>query len=288
MLRVDMASYRFCRSDDAVLLVRAYDTCCRPHLPGRPLMTVEDLKRDVREIDLWTSGCMVAAEGDEPIAVVLAAKRETEALVHQIGVRPDRIGQGHGRHLLASLGAKLAILGPRRIVAEVPTELSAARTFLGKCGYRAEVEYADFVRHPSPSDDRGAELVIPITAEELMADGALDDRGRRCWQRAPAALARRSTGLRGLAVASAERIEAYLLSAHDERAPETNVVALGCRDSEKRGLWIALLLRRLAAEQLRPLRIPRVHPDEIAFDVLRDNGFVEDGRTIGYVADAMN
>jgi GNAT superfamily N-acetyltransferase len=283
-----MASYRFCRSDDASLLVHAYDTCCRPHLPGRPRMTVDDLKRAVREIDLWTSGCMVAAEGDEPIAVVFAAKRESEALVQQVGVRPDRVGQGHGRHLLASLSSKLAILGPRRIVAEVPAGLSAAREFLGKCGYRTEVDYADFVRHPSPSDDRGADLVIPITAEELIAADALDDRGRRCWQRATGSLARRASALRGLAVASAERIEAYLLSAYDERAAETSIVALGCRDSEKRGLWIGLLLRRLAAEQLRPLRIPRVHPDEIAFDVLLDNGFVEDGRTIGYAAEAMN
>jgi len=251
-------------------------------------MTVDDLKRDVREIDLWTSGCMVAAEGDEPIAVVFAAKRETEALVRQVGVHPDRTGQGHGRHLLASLSAKLAILGPRRIVAEVPADRAAFRAFLAKCGYRAEVEYADFVRQPTPPDDRGAELVIPITAEELIADGALDEGGRRCWQRAPAALARRATGLRGLAVVSAERVEAYLLSARDGGAAETNVVALGCRDGEKRGLWIGLLLRRLAAEQLGPLRIPRVHPDEIAFDVLLDNGFVEDGRTIGYAAEALN
>ena len=40
--------------------------------------------------------------------------------------------------------------------------------------------------------------------------------------------------------------------------------------------------------QLGPLRIPRVHPDEIAFDVLLDNEFVEDGRTIGYAAEALN
>ena len=100
-----MASYRFCRSDDIALLVEAHNACYRVHFPDLPRLTVEGFKQAIREIDLWTSSCMVALAGADPIAVLLATKREAEALVYRIGVHPDHPRQGHGRHLLSSLAA---------------------------------------------------------------------------------------------------------------------------------------------------------------------------------------
>ncbi len=55
---------------------------------------------------------MVASSGSDPIGVMIGAKRTSGTLVHKIAVHPDHCRQGYGRHLLASLSSKLAILGP--------------------------------------------------------------------------------------------------------------------------------------------------------------------------------
>ena len=88
-------------------------------------MTPAAFKRSIRDLQVWCSSCMVAFSGSDPIGVLIGAKRPSGTLVHKIAVHPDHRRQGHGRHLLASLGSKLAILGPPRIVAEVPETLAA-------------------------------------------------------------------------------------------------------------------------------------------------------------------
>lgn len=280
-----MASYRFCRSDDLPLLARAHETCVRPFLPGEPGCGPDELKRAAREIDLWTSGCMLAAEGPEPLGVVFSAKRETEACILSVGVRPDRRREGHGRHLLASLRAKLAILGPPRIVAEVPAELEAACAFFADCGFRAEAELVDFVAR-TPAETRGAEIVTPVSVADLQAAGAFDPALRRPWSRTIAVLARRAAALRGLALAAGERIEAWLLYESDPAAAERRVVALDCGAGERQELWLRLLLQRLGAGDRRPVRLSRASEEEVPFAVLGRCGFVAAERTIVYAAAA--
>ena len=120
-----MAAYRFCRTDDIALLVDALNRCWAPYLPDEPPMTPAAFKRSIRDLQVWCSSCMVAFSGPDPVGVLIGAKRPSGTLVHQIAVHPDHRRQGHGRHLLASLGSKLAILGPPRIVAEIPEALDA-------------------------------------------------------------------------------------------------------------------------------------------------------------------
>ena len=55
----------------------------------------------------------------------------------------------HGRHLLESLGSKLAVLGPPRMVAEVPAALGDARAFFAALGWHEESPPAA----PVPSDN---------------------------------------------------------------------------------------------------------------------------------------
>ena len=120
-----MSSYRFCRTDDIGLLVDALNRCWSPYFPDEPPMTPAAFKRSIRDLQVWCSSCMVAFSGSDPIGVLIGAKRPSGTLVHKIAVHPDHRRQGHGRHLLTSLGSKLAILGPPRIVAEVPETLAA-------------------------------------------------------------------------------------------------------------------------------------------------------------------
>ena len=125
-----MAGYRFCRSDDIPLLVAAHNACWVPHFGPEQALTVEDFKRGIRELGLWSSSCMVAFDGDEPIGVLIGAKRDREAnCVHRLAVKPGWERQGHGRHLLTSLADKAAILGPPRLVAEIPAAWAEIRAF---------------------------------------------------------------------------------------------------------------------------------------------------------------
>ena len=178
-----MASYRFCRSDDIPQIAQAHNACYRPHFAGLPALTPDDLKHASREIDLWTSSCMVATAGEDPIAVLLATKREHESLIWRIGVHPDHLRQGHGRHLMTSLSSKQAILGPPKMVAEVPQSLKGVCAFLEACGWRRRVEYTDFVlRDPAARGEsvEPSDLVIPTTIDELIANEAFDTAARRC------------------------------------------------------------------------------------------------------------
>src|SRR5207253_10290434 len=133
----------------------------------------------------WCSSCMVAFSGSDAIGVLIGAKRPSGTLVHKIAVHPEHRRQGHGRHLLASLGSKLAILGPPRIVAEVPESLAPACELFSACGYVREVLLTDYVlQRDEEHSDMGEGFVIAITVDDLAANGLLGEADRQaCWRR---------------------------------------------------------------------------------------------------------
>ena len=282
-----MPSYRYCRSDDIPLLVQAYNECYRVHFPDLPRMSVERFKGLLRRIDLWTSSCMIALSGDEPIAVLLATKREDETLIHAIGVRPGHQRQGHARHLLRSLSSKLAILGPPRMVAEVPRNLDAARALLEAGGYREERVYTDFLLRSPAENCEPSPLVIPVRLEELQAHGVLDSRAVRCWARSPRTLLAQAEVIRGLAVAPHERIEAWLLLAEQPEDAALRLLAFDSADARRTRIWFELLLRQARRDDSRPLRIDRVWPGELEFDLLHSCGFEAQEETLGYAAEPV-
>src|SRR5574339_134550 len=140
-----MSAYRFCRTDDIALLVDALNRCWAPYFPDEPPMTPAAFKRSIRDLQVWCSSCMVAFAGADPIAVLIGAKRTSATLIHKIAVHPDHCRQGHGRHLLTSLSSKLSILGPPRMVAEVPETIAPAVALFNACGYAEETLLIDYV-----------------------------------------------------------------------------------------------------------------------------------------------
>ncbi|MCA1561307.1 MAG: hypothetical protein LC804_13945 [Acidobacteria bacterium] len=60
-------------------------------------------------------------------------------------MHPDPRRQGHGCHLLTSLGSKLALLGPPRMIAEVPETLAPACELFTSCSYLEERVLTDYV-----------------------------------------------------------------------------------------------------------------------------------------------
>ena len=253
-------------------------------------------------------------------------------------MHPDHRRQEHGRHLLTSLGSKLAILGPPRIVAEVPEAFDAACGLFSASGYAQEAQLTDYVlpceerdtdeRRTSNAERRipnenalvvngrdageiaavvqSAEadrFVIPVTVDDLAANGLLGEGDpQTCWKRSVETLTARKDDIAGLAVASDERIDAYVLYGRcgvdpdggEETSPPSSVAGdvdvVSLRSFvEDGGACLRQLLTGLRARSVRdipvlegppggvPVRIPgdaRVPPRRPA-SPLRSNGTVQ-------------
>ena len=284
-----MSSYRFCRTDDIGLLVDALNRCWAPYFPDEPPMTPAAFKQSIRDLQVWCSSCMVAFSGGEPIGVLIGAKRPSGTLVHRIAVHPDHRRQGHGRHLLDSLGSKLAILGPPRIIAEVPETLAPACRLFSASGYVQEAVLTDYVHDVGPNfssaraqreEDCGG-LIIPVTIDDLAANGLLDQLDPSvCWERSVETLAVRKEDIEGLAVASHERIEAFVMSLKGGE-----IVAMrSC--VEDRGVRLHQLLARLRVRGMATFRFPKVHAAEMPKEWLDTLGVRAAGRHLLYGARA--
>ena len=290
-----MSSYRFCRTDDIGLLVDALNRCWAPYFPDEPPMTPAAFKRSIRDLQVWCSSCMVAFSGSDPIGVLIGAKRPSGTLIHKIAVHPDHRRQGHGRHLLTSLGSKLAILGPPRIVAEVPETLAPACELFSASGYVQEALLTDYVLARRARAERARRrrasrrrFVIPVTVDDLAANGLLGEAHPQvCWERSVETLTARKDDIAGLAVASDERIEAYLLYVNARNRSETEIVSLRSF-VEDGGARLKQLLSRLRARGMETFRFPKVHPAEISKELLETLGFRPAGGHLLYAARARS
>jgi len=234
---------------------------------------------------------MVAFSGSEPIGVLIGAKRPSGTLVQKIAVHPEHRRQGHARHLLTSLGSKLAILGPPRMVAEIPRTLASACELFSTSGYVAEETLTDYVLR-SHQEDHGDEMragfVIPVTVDDLAANGLLADADRQvCWERSVETLFARRAEIHGLAVASEERIEAYLLYATNGTAAPTEILSLRSLVDDD-GIRLGRLIFHLRARGGETLRFPKVYPDEIPNGWLERVGFSPACAHVRYAANARN
>ena len=230
---------------------------------------------------------MVAFSDSDLIGVLIGAKRPSGTRVHKIAVHPDHRRQGHGRHLLASLGSKLAILGPPKIVAEVPENLAAACGLFRACEYVEEAVLTDYVLELNEHQDgsRVEGLVIPVTIDDLAANGLLEEpHSQTCWERSVETLTARKADITGLAVASDERIEAYLLYVA-RGMDETEILSLRCF-IEDSGARLRQLLDQLRAQGMDRFRFPKVQPGEIPKEWLETLGFRVAGRHQLYAATA--
>jgi GNAT superfamily N-acetyltransferase len=307
-----MSAYRFCRTDDIGLLVDALNRCWLPYFPDEGPITPIGFKRSIRDLQVWCSSCMVAFSGSDVIGVLIGAKRPSGTLVHKIAVHPDHLRQGHGRHLLSSLGSKLAILGPPRIVAEVSETLAPACGLFKASGYVQEAVLTDYVLsrdendpaatlrqaqgHPERSrgmNERGNAapvegFVIPVTIDDLASNGLLGDaQSPLCWKRSIETLTATKDDIAGLAVASHERIEAYLLYVKREVAPEVDAEIVSLRSFiDDGGARLRQLLSQLRARGLATFRFPKVHPAEISKELLETLGFHSAGGHLLYAAKA--
>lgn len=236
---------------------------------------------------------MVALEGREPVGVLLGAKRAAATLVLVVRVHPEHRRRGHGRHLLTSLSQKLAILGPPRLLAEVPAGRQAASALLAACGWREESLLVDWRRGADEFPAaRGvaatprADVLSPISLEEAVGAGLLRE-AERCWQRDLSTIGRVGPELLGLGFHSPERLEACLFARPAEGGSGWQLLALGATAGELGRLGLRLLLAELVRRGAgRPLEIARVGPAEVEADLLAEAGFTPGAEHRLFAADA--
>ncbi|HJQ99039.1 MAG TPA: GNAT family N-acetyltransferase, partial [Candidatus Polarisedimenticolaceae bacterium] len=185
--------------------------CCLPHDPGGSPLTIAQFKQEIRELDLWCSSCMVGFEGDQPVAVVIGCKRPPYTLVRGLGVHPDHLFKGHGRHLLTSLSSKLAILGPPRLVAEVPVGSPSAVALFEACGWNHDRTYTDFVLAEDGSLAPAVYGAFTPVGFDDLPDAIPAPESEPAWECSAATIEKRREHLRGLALISAKGIEAGAL-----------------------------------------------------------------------------
>lgn len=206
-----MPSYRFCRPDDIPSLVEGVRRCFEVHHPPSEPMTVERFRAEMKSHDVWPSNSLLAWEEDRPVAVLIGTKRPDEVQVRRIGVAPDAMRRGHGGHLLTSLSQKLAVLGPPRLVAEIPEDAADAVEFFRSCDYRVEAVWTDWVHSGGPVREIPAELVAQIPVEELLTEGLV--RPRQPWDCQEPSFRQQAAELEGWAAVGLERLEAGLVTA---------------------------------------------------------------------------
>ena len=131
----------------------------------------------------------------------------------------------------------------------------AASGLFSASGYVQETLLTDYVWPGGAGDDEvpGVDetFVIPVTVDDLAANGLLEeDQPRTCWERSVQTLAARKDDIAGLAVASEERIEAYLLYIKDGEILSLRTLV------EDRGTRLKQLLYRLRAAGMTGLPDP--------------------------------
>ncbi len=283
-----MPAYRFCRSDDIALLTDALNACYVVHFPDQDPLSTGDFKREIRELSVWSSSCMVASADRDPIGVVTGAKRERETLIHRIGVRPDSLRRGHARHLLESLSQKLAVLGPPRLVAELPDDRPELRELFEAVGYQAEERFADFTLPQPLAPPAAAGGVSPASLDDLLRYEALDPSVSRSWERQLPTLQNRKDQIRGLAIASDTRVEACVLYRDLPQYGRREIVGLGgtmqrgSQGADSRVL-LEIVVRVACQAGSLAVTIPRVSSDEISWDRLESMGIQRERTYTRYV-----
>lgn len=282
-----MSAYRFCRTDDIALLVDAWNRCGLPHFPGAPPLTVSGFKQEIRELDLWCSSCMVAFDAKEPVAVMIGCKRPPHTLVHRIAVHPDHLRKGHGRHLLTSLSAKLAILGPPQLVAELATDNAPARALFKACGWREERTYVDLISDSLVASPAPPGLVVPVTVDDLMDIGLPAADAPRSWNRTRGTLINRKDRVLGLAIAGGEHLDASVLYMREDDGSQA-IWSMSRAEGAVGEVALGMLVRELAHREGGRLVVPRIREDETSLEVLRGFGFTGGAETIGVAAEAQS
>jgi hypothetical protein len=170
------------------------------------------------------------------------------------------------------------------MVAEIPEPLAPTRELFVASRYVQEAVLTDYVLDV---DERPVEsarmIVIPVTIDDLEANGLLGvSHSETCWERSVETLRARKDEIEGIAVASDESIEAYILYLNDGEI-------LSLRSHvEDGGVRLKQLLAQLRGRGIGTFRFPKVHPAEIPQTLVETLGFRAAGQHLLFAARARS
>jgi len=288
-----MPSFRFCRPDDAALLVEAVNRCYNVHFPKLPAFTLDDFKREVKEINLWSSSCMLALDDGKPVGVIIAAKREASSLILRLGIHPKHQGLGYASHLITSLKGKMAVLGPPLLTVELPEDNESLCAFFDKQGFQVRRRYQDFSISTALEPPAMPEMIIPIDAGDVEDRYVKSGEDLLAWERCTRTLRNRKKQIKGIGVPDVDGMAAYLLyreappGTGGNEPPRVDVFGLGCRDEDKAPVLLGLLLKYLSNEISPHIKIPKLSTNEIPYSFLEAFGFQKDQSHVEYCIHAI-
>jgi hypothetical protein len=207
---------------------------------------------------------MVACDDDGPLGVLFGCKRDDATLIWRLAIHPEHQRQGHARHLLASLSSKLAILGPPTLKVELPESRPELDRVFSACGYTAAGTAAAWVLEHITSPAPPA-MVIPFSADDLLANRLFDKSIRRSWQRGLPSLEAQSSEITGLAAATFDGIEAFLLARPGDT---TEIITFGCLDQDRVEGHLRTLLAASVERFGNRLLLPKLTEEEIPHALL--------------------
>ena len=185
---VYMPSYRFCRPDDLQLIVTAVNACYLLHYPDAEALTEEHFKEHMTLFAVRPGNCMVALERQQPVGVVISARRDTQAWIQAIGCQPAFQRRGIASQLIEALIRKIAIQRTSEITVDVPEDNLPAVKFFERVAFNVHGCYVSYhgtltKQHASP------EAVTRATIGELLAAYAQFHPRPMCWERQAESLA---------------------------------------------------------------------------------------------------
>ena len=280
-----MPSFRFCRPDDIPLLVEAVNRCYDVHFPNNPPLTLEDFKREVKHLNLWSSSCMLALDNDDPVGVLIAAKRDVSSLILRLGIQPDFRGHDYGSHLVTSLKDKMAVLGPPLLTVVLPDKRKDLCAFFEKLEFKARWNYLDFATSTPLNPPSSSELIIPVEVEDLdhryLVNAKEDNQNVEAllaWERRTQSLINRKKEIKGIGIPDMDGIAAYLFYYKDEsenvdlQSP-ISIFGLGCKSKEKETIMLGLLIKYVSTSISPAINIPKLSAHEVDFSFLEILGF---------------
>jgi len=280
-----MPSFRFCRPDDIPLLVEAVNRCYDVHFPNTPSLTLEGIKREIKQLNLWSSSCMLALDDKDPVGVLIAAKREASSLILRLGIHPNYRGNDYGHHLVTSLIDKMAVLGPPLLTVVIPDERKDLAAFFEKFKFTAHRNYWDFSTTTPLTPPTSSQWIIPVEPEDLedrylkkAEKDTLSDETLLAWDRRTQTLNNRKKEIKGIGIPDVDGIAAYLFYVEDgsdkvDGHSPLKILGLGCKNQEKEPMLLGLLIKHLSTTISSSIEIPKLSTLEVDFSFLESIGF---------------
>ena len=168
----------------------------------------------IRAHDILLDQSLVAREANEPIGIVLLARREERGWVAGLGVAPEHRGRGVARSLMANVMENARALGLQRLQLEVLSDNAHARKLYEDLGWQLGRELLVWERDeeqgPLPIHRERAVTMDPRELLESHFDAWHEV--RPTWQREKTTLLHYAdAGMQGWAIVRDGRPVAYVL-----------------------------------------------------------------------------